>query len=101
VVDNALKFTPRGGKVTVRLLAREEGPRIEVADNGPGVPEGEREAVLQRFYRTERARSEPGSGLGLSIVTAIARLHHFTLSLEDARPGLKVALNCWPRGMEA
>ncbi len=101
VVDNALKFTPRGGKVTVRLLAREEGPRIEVADNGPGVPADEREAVLQRFYRAERARTEPGSGLGLSIVTAIARLHHFTLVLEDARPGLKVALNCWPRGMEA
>jgi signal transduction histidine kinase len=101
LVDNALKFTPRGGKVTVRLLTREEGPRVEVADNGPGVPEGEREAVLQRFYRAERARSEPGSGLGLSIVTAIARLHHFTLSLEDARPGLKVSLDCWPRGMQA
>ncbi|HLZ77416.1 HAMP domain-containing sensor histidine kinase [Phenylobacterium sp.] len=101
VVDNALKFTPRGGKVTVRLLAREEGPRVEVADNGPGVPAAERDAVLQRFYRAERARTEPGSGLGLSIVTAIARLHHFTLVLEDAKPGLKVALNCWPRGMEA
>jgi signal transduction histidine kinase len=101
VVDNALKFTPRGGKVTVRLLSREEGPRVEVADNGPGVPAAERDAVLQRFYRAERARTEPGSGLGLSIVTAIARLHHFTLVLEDARPGLRVALNCWPRGMEA
>jgi signal transduction histidine kinase len=101
LVDNALKFTPRGGKVTLRLIARPEGPRIEVADNGPGVPEGEREAVLQRFYRTQRARVEPGFGLGLSIVTAIARLHHFTLSLEDARPGLLVALDCWPRGFEA
>jgi len=101
VVDNALKFTPKGGRVTVRLVAREEGPRIEVADNGPGVAEDERDAVLQRFYRTERAKAEPGSGLGLSIVAAIARLHHFTLSLEDAQPGLKVALNCWPRGMEA
>ena len=92
VVDNALK---------IRLVTRPEGPRIEVADNGPGVPEAERDAVLQRFYRAERARTEPGSGLGLSIVTAIARLHHFTLVLEDAKPGLKVALNCWPRGMEA
>ena len=101
VVDNALKFTPKGGKVTVRLLTREEGPRVEVADNGPGVPAAERDAVLQRFYRAERARTEPGSGLGLSIVTAIARLHHFTLVLEDARPCLRVALNCWPRGMEA
>jgi signal transduction histidine kinase len=100
LVDNALKFTPAGGKVTVRLTVREEGPRIEVADNGPGVPEAEREAVLQRFYRAERTRNEPGSGLGLSIVTAIARLHHFTLVLEDARPGLRVALNCWPRGID-
>jgi signal transduction histidine kinase len=101
LVDNALKFTPAGGKVTVRLTVREEGPRIEVTDNGPGVPEAERDAVLQRFYRAARTRNEPGSGLGLSIVTAIARLHHFTLVLEDAKPGLRVALNCWPRGFEA
>ncbi|HEX3886625.1 MAG TPA: ATP-binding protein, partial [Phenylobacterium sp.] len=101
LVDNALKFTPRGGRVCLRLTAREEGPRIEVADNGPGVPQDERDAVLQRFYRTQRARAEPGSGLGLSIVAAIARLHHFTLVLEDAHPGLRVALNCWPRGIEA
>ncbi|HZZ70143.1 MAG TPA: HAMP domain-containing sensor histidine kinase [Phenylobacterium sp.] len=100
LVDNALKFTPRGGRVCLRLAAREEGPRIEVADNGPGVTEDERDAVLQRFYRTQRARAEPGSGLGLSIVAAIARLHHFTLVLEDAHPGLRVALNCWPRGIE-
>ncbi len=100
VVDNALKFTPSGGKVTVRLSVREDGPRIEVADNGPGVPEDEREAILQRFYRAKRSRTEPGSGLGLSIVTAIARMHHFTLSLDDARPGLTVALDCWPRGIE-
>ncbi|MDB5496342.1 MAG: histidine kinase [Phenylobacterium sp.] len=99
LVDNALKFTPRGGRVTLRLVVRDEGPRIEVADNGPGVPEVERDAVLQRFYRAARTRTEPGSGLGLSIVTAIARLHHFTLVLEDARPGLRVALNCWPRGI--
>jgi signal transduction histidine kinase len=100
LVDNALKFTPSGGRVTIRLVTHDEGPRIEVADNGPGVPEGERDAVLQRFYRAQRARTEPGSGLGLSIVTAIARLHHFTLSLDDARPGLVVALDCWPRGIQ-
>ena len=101
LVDNALKFTPAGGKVTIRLVTREEGPRIEVADNGPGVPEAERDVVLQRFYRAARTRTEAGSGLGLSIVTAIARMHHFTLVLEDAGPGLRVALNCWPRGIEA
>lgn len=101
LVDNALKFTPAGGRVTLRLLRGEEGPRIEVVDNGPGVPEDEREAVLNRFYRAQRARTTPGSGLGLSIVSAIARLHHFALSLDDARPGLRVSLNCWPRGLEA
>jgi signal transduction histidine kinase len=101
LVDNALKFTPEGGRVSVRLVSCPDGPRIEVADNGPGVPEAERDAVLQRFYRAARTRTEPGSGLGLSIVTAIARMHHFTLVLEDARPGLRVALNCWPRGFEA
>jgi signal transduction histidine kinase len=100
LVDNALKFTPSGGEVRLRLLAKEQGPRIEVLDNGPGVPVEEREAILQRFYRAKRTRTEPGSGLGLSIVTAIARLHHFTLSLGDARPGLRVALDCWPRGFE-
>jgi signal transduction histidine kinase len=65
------------------------------------VPEDEREAVLNRFYRSQRTRDLPGSGLGLSIVVAIARLHHFTLSLEDAQPGLRIALDCWPRGLEA
>lgn len=101
LVDNALKFTPRDGRVQVRVLTRDEGPRIEVVDNGPGVPEGEREAVLNRFYRSQRTRDLPGSGLGLSIVVAVARLHHFTLSLDDARPGLRVSLDCWPRGLEA
>jgi signal transduction histidine kinase len=101
LVDNALKFTPRGGHVRLRLLVREEGPSIEVVDDGPGVPKGERDSVLQRFYRAKRTGNEPGSGLGLSIVTAIARMHHFTLVLDDARPGLRVALNCWPRGLEA
>lgn len=101
LVDNALKFTPSGGHVRLRLMARDEGTRIEVVDNGPGVPDGEREAVLNRFYRSQRTMDVPGSGLGLSIVVAIARMHHFTLALEDAEPGLCVALNCWPRGMEA
>jgi signal transduction histidine kinase len=100
LLDNALKFTPRGGRVLLRLLAWEEGARIEVVDNGPGVPEGEREAVLNRFYRSQRTRDLPGSGLGLSIVVAIARLHHFTLSLEDAEPGLRIAIDCWSRGLE-
>lgn len=93
LVDNAVKFTPAGGRVT---LAVEDGPRIVVQDNGPGVPEGEQAAVLQRFYRSERDRLAPGSGLGLSIVVAIVRLHGFTFRLEDAGPGLRAVIDCGP-----
>ena len=93
LVDNAIKFTPDGGRVQVRA---EAGPRIVVEDNGPGVPEAEQAAVLQRFYRGERDRLTPGSGLGLSIVSAIVRLHGFALRLEDARPGLRAVIDCAP-----
>jgi len=94
LVDNAIKFTPEGGRVQVRA---ETGRRIVVEDNGPGVPEAELAAVTQRFYRSERDRLTPGSGLGLSIVSAIVRLHGFALHLEDARPGLKAVIDCAPQ----
>jgi signal transduction histidine kinase len=93
LVDNAIKFTPEGGRVAVRA---EAGPKIIVEDNGPGVPESEQAAVLQRFYRGEGARLAPGSGLGLSIVQAIVRLHGFGLRLEDAHPGLRAVIDCAP-----
>ena len=99
LVGNALKFTPPGGEVRLTLTARPEGPRLEISDNGPGVPENEREAVLQRFYRGHVEGDIPGSGLGLSIVAAVARLHDFRLVLGDAEPGLKVTLDCWPAAM--
>jgi len=67
-----------------------------VEDNGPGVPEDERSAVVQRFYRSERDRGVVGSGLGLSIVAAIIRLHRFQLVLEDAEPGLRAVIVCRP-----
>ena len=91
LVDNAIKFTGpvrgEGGKVALRLTAEAGAPRIEVEDNGPGIPPPERSAVLQRFYRGERDRLIPGSGLGLSIAAAIVRLHRFELELADAGPG--------------
>ncbi len=96
LLNNAVKFTPAGGVVRLKLTKRDEGPRLEVVDTGPGVPEGEREAVLERFYRGRQAGQAPGSGLGLSIVAAVARLHNFRLELGDASPGLKVTLDCWP-----
>jgi signal transduction histidine kinase len=66
---------------------------IIVTDRGPGVPASDRERVLDRFVRLEASRSEPGSGLGLSLVAAVARLHGGTLRLEDNHPGLKVVLS--------
>jgi signal transduction histidine kinase len=96
LVGNAVKFTPAGGSVRLRLTALEPGPRLEIIDSGPGIDENEREAVLQRFYRSAKTREAPGSGLGLSIVAAVARLHDFHLALSDAGPGLRVTLNCWP-----
>ena len=67
-------------------------PRSSVTDRGPGVPAAERERVLDRFVRLEASRSEPGSGLGLSLVAAVARLHGGSLRLEDNEPGLRVVL---------
>jgi len=99
LLNNAVKFTPPGGVVRLKLTKQAEGPRLEVADTGPGVPEGEREAVLERFYRGRLAGQAPGSGLGLSIVAAVARLHNFKLELGDASPGLRVTLDCWAPAM--
>jgi signal transduction histidine kinase len=96
LIGNAIKFTPPGGAIQLALTESTAGPAIEVTDNGPGVPADEREAVLQRFYRGRHSLGTPGSGLGLSIVAAIARLHDFRLRLGDAQPGLRVVLECWP-----
>lgn len=87
LLDNAVKFAPRGGQV--RLVARSAGAgvRIEVSDDGPGIPEAERESVLRRLYRGDASRQQPGYGLGLSLVAAIVRLHGFSLSIAAAEPG--------------
>jgi signal transduction histidine kinase len=98
LVANAIKFTPYGGKVCVRASIETRGPRVDIIDSGPGIPSGEREAVLQRFYRSECGRevSAPGYGLGLSIVAAIARLHGFRLSIgESESGGARVSVQCW------
>jgi signal transduction histidine kinase len=98
LVANAIKFTPAGGRVVVALSPTPAGPRVEVRDSGCGVPPGERESVLQRFYRSRRHERAPGSGLGLSIVAAVVRLHEFRLALGDAEPGLRVTIDAWPQG---
>ena len=96
LIDNALKYAPRDGTETVVTVGLErQGDRclLTVADNGPGIPEDKRGRVLERFYRLDDSRSKPGSGLGLSLVQAIAQLHGGQVFLEDAGPGLKVVLD--------
>jgi signal transduction histidine kinase len=99
LVDNAIKYGSAGvgnggakPEVTVSAVVRKGVAEIIVSDRGPGVPAAERERVLDRFVRLEASRSEPGSGLGLSLVAAVARLHGGSLRLEDNAPGLKVVL---------
>ena len=92
LVDNAIKFTPAGGRV--RIEARMAGGRafLRVSDTGPGVPRQERERIFDRFYRGERSGKAPGHGLGLSIAELIANLHGFTLTVEDNNPGARFEL---------
>ncbi|MFN4936624.1 sensor histidine kinase, partial [Bradyrhizobium sp.] len=86
LVDNAVKFTPRGGRVTLELTTDDGGVHARVTDTGPGIGEGEREVVLRRFYRSDKMRHTPGMGLGLSLVAAIVKLHGFRLTIHPG-PG--------------
>jgi signal transduction histidine kinase len=107
LVDNALKYgspeaagpgpdraPPQAPKGTVELSARRRAGNVEfvVADRGPGIAENDRLRVLDRFVRLENARSRPGSGLGLSLAAAVARLHNGSLLIEDNEPGLRVVI---------
>jgi signal transduction histidine kinase len=92
LLDNAIKYTPTGGQVSISLKANDGRPVLEVADSGPGIPDDMREKVLQRFYRLDKSRSEPGAGLGLSLVLAITQRHGVELRLEDNAPGLRVRM---------
>lgn len=92
LLDNAVKYTEPGGLVTLELLENHQGVRLVVADSGPGIPSEAREKVLERFYRLESSRNTPGSGLGLSLVSAVARSHRADLRLMENQPGLRVEL---------
>ncbi|MGB7043143.1 MAG: ATP-binding protein, partial [Xanthobacteraceae bacterium] len=109
LIDNAIKYAAPNGKADavangaanngsangapteIVVAAGNEGERIalSVADHGPGIPEADRGRVVERFVRLEQCRSAPGSGLGLSLASAVARLHGGELKLEDNRPGLR------------
>jgi signal transduction histidine kinase len=97
LVDNALKFTPTGGHVEV-CVRREAADALHlvVSDDGPGIRESDRARALERGVRLEGADRAPGSGLGLSLVEAVARMHHASLALGDNRPGLRVELRFPP-----
>jgi signal transduction histidine kinase len=92
LVENALHHTPRGSTVTLAVRRQPAGFQVEVADDGPGIPEAERRKVFDRFYRLDRSRSTAGSGLGLALVKAIAGLHGLTIELTDRKPGLGVVV---------
>lgn len=98
LIDNATKYTPRGGRVDVCVKLEGGNPLVEIADTGPGIPGEERERVFDRFYRVGEGVNRPrtdvaGSGLGLAIVRRIAVQHGATVSLgESEAGGLKVAV---------
>jgi signal transduction histidine kinase len=96
LVENALRHAGPGADVTVKVSRPGGTPTLAVLDNGPGVPDIERERLFDRFYRLERSRSTPGSGLGLALVGAVAKLHGAEVRLIGAVPGLEARVT-FPR----
>lgn len=92
LLDNAIKYSPPDSVVEVAVEDDGEGAAVVVADRGPGIPAGERDKVLDRFYRSSSVTGIPGSGLGLSLVNAIARHHGGRVELADNAPGLRIRL---------
>lgn len=101
LIDNAIKYSAKAAataknpdlaEITVGVRVTADGIEIAVADRGPGIAPDDRERVLKRFVRLEKSRTEPGTGLGLSLVQAVARLHGGRVRLEDNAPGLRVVL---------
>lgn len=93
LVDNAIKFTPEGGRVDIELLRGENKGIVRITDTGCGITEDERDAVLRRFYRSDKIRNTPGVGLGLNLVAAIVKLHGFRLTIHPG-PGCRVEIAC-------
>ncbi len=97
LIENALKYyEPAGGKAgRIGIAVRTgKGRRcLTVSDNGPGIPPEDRARVVERFVRLEKSRTEPGSGLGLSLVAAVARLHKGEFRIEDNVPGVRAVID--------
>ena len=96
LIDNAIKYTPAGGTVDLQVEVHNDAAQLIVADTGPGIRAEDRARVMERFVRLDSARAEPGSGLGLSLVAVVCRLHHASLALDDNHPGLRATLR-FPR----
>ena len=92
LLDNAVKYTPSGGNIRLSAEKRGDNILINVADNGKGIPPDKRDDVVKRFVRLDSARSTPGNGLGLSLVSAIVALHNGSLTLHDNKPGLRIQI---------
>jgi len=92
LIDNALKFAASSGPLEVAVRRGPDGPELSISDHGPGIPEDQRSRVLQRFVRLEQSRNAPGTGLGLSLVAAVARMHGAAMTLTDNAPGLRITL---------
>ena len=93
LVENAIRHTPKGTIITLRATSP---AKLEVVDNGPGIPADQRDKVQERFYRLEQSRTTSGNGLGLALVAAIASLHDTKLVLDDNRPGLSASIDLQP-----
>jgi signal transduction histidine kinase len=93
LVENGLRHAGSDAQITVKVAKAGRGAVLSVADDGPGVPEAERERLFDRFYRLERSRSTPGSGLGLALVAAVAKLHGAEVTLASRDPGLEVRVS--------
>jgi signal transduction histidine kinase len=92
LVENAIRHAGKGAKICLMAMSHAATVEAMVSDTGPGVPEADRERVLARFVRLEASRSTPGTGLGLTLVKAIADLHNARLALSNNDPGLRVTL---------
>jgi signal transduction histidine kinase len=90
LIENAIKYVSSGGRIDVGVTTSDDAVTLTVADNGPGIPAADRQRILQPFVRLERDREQVGSGLGLSLVAAVMRLHRAEVELLDNGPGLIV-----------
>jgi signal transduction histidine kinase len=92
LLENGLRHTPTKTRIVMRGFHCSGTAIAEVSDDGPGIPEPERDRVFRRFYRLERSRTTAGNGLGLSLVAAVTDLHQAVIELSDDKPGLKITL---------